>query len=255
MRIATYNIRTVRALDRASCWWRRRHRLAEVIRSIDADLWGMQEAWRNQINWLRRTTLSNGWAHLGDGRGRRGGNEACPLWIRTDHLTVVDAATRWYGATPDRPGTRLAGAGFPRVATIVELARLDTGDTFVVANTHLDDRSAHRRRVSLEQLAYWLRTEHPDRPTIVMGDLNCTLDEPPIQPLLELGLRPVLSPRDGPTSNGFGREEHQRQIDHIFASPRWNLTQATIRREADHPSDHWPVIAELQLDVHTRSCS
>ena len=248
LRVATYNIRNVRALDRASLWWRRRGQLAEVLREVDADIWGMQEAYRSQIHWLGYYALKDDWDDVGEGRGRRGGGEAVPVWVQRDQLEIVEDTTLWYGDTPDRPGSRLAGAGFPRIATLVEIEHLESGAMFVIANTHLDEKSGDLRRQSLTQLAEWLSNDHASMPIIVMGDLNCTLDEAPVAPLLELGLRPVLSAEDGPTANNFGRDDEARQIDHIFVSPHWHVTALAIHLDAGHASDHYPVVADLELD-------
>ena len=39
-------------------------------------------------------------------------------FLRGD-LTLISSETRWYGATPTKPGTKLPDASFPRIATIV----------------------------------------------------------------------------------------------------------------------------------------
>lgn len=247
MRVATYNIRNLRALDRASWWWRRRDRLAAVMRAVGADVWGLQEAYRAQNDWLESHVFGSGWARIERGRNRRGGGETCPVRVSRDGLEVVSAATLWYGATPTRPGTRLPGARFPRLVTMVEIRRRAGGDRFVVANTHLDERSARRRRDSLAQLADWLRADHAEWPTILMGDLNCAPDGTEAEPLRELGLRPVLGPGDGPTANDFGRRPRDRQIDHVLVSHHWTVDAAHVLRTAGRASDHWPVVADVSL--------
>ena len=246
LRVATYNIRNIRAIDRDSWWWRRRNRLGAAIRAVDADVWGLQEVYRAQSDWLDAHVFGNGWDHFGQGRNRGGGGEMCPVWARCGRLEITDGTARWYGATPTRPGSLVEGARFPRLASLVEVRGPD-GVSFVVANTHLDERSTERRRDSLTQLATWLRCQRNGRPIIVMGDLNCTLNDPPIEALRVLGLKPVLAPGDGPTANDFGRNPNCRQIDHIFVSDHWTINTATVVREAGHSSDHWPVVAELFL--------
>lgn len=245
MRVATYNIRNIRARDSASWWWRRRVRLAAAMRDVAADLWGLQEAYRAQNDWLDANVFGSGWDRIERGRNRRGGGETCPVWVRTDGFEVTSAATCWFGATPTRPGTRLPEARFPRLATLVEIGRRAGDDRFVVANTHLDEHSARRRRDSLAQLADWLRVGYGGRPTILMGDLNCAPGDDALEPLAALGLRPVLRPDDGPTVNHFGRRPPDRQIDHILVSEHWTVDAAHVARQAGYASDHWPVVADL----------
>lgn len=256
MRIATYNIRNGRALDRASLWWRRRDALATVVRAVDADLWAMQEAYRFQIDWLRRTVFEpGGWDVAGRGRGAGDRGEHVPLWWRTDRLRCEDHGTRWFGPEPDRPGARVPGARFPRIATIGEF-RLGAdhddghdhpGQPATVVNLHLDERSAERRAHSVEQLLGWVGSVD-DRPLVVLGDFNAAPSEPAVRSLLDAGLRRVLTDAAGPTSNGFGRDlADQRQIDHILVSPHWTVGEARVVTEAGFASDHWPVVADLTL--------
>ena len=243
IRVATFNIRNIRALDQASWWPRRRKALAEAITNIDADIWGLQEAYSLQNRWLQTHAFGMDWDYCGRGRNVRGGGEMCPIWVRRSRLRIRSFSTLWYGAKPTTPGSRLPGAKFPRCAT---LAELHLGIGVIVVNTHLDERSAQRRSTSLQQLAEWLDRDHRGRPTIVAGDMNTTLEDPAFEPLLELGLQPVLNPSLGPTSHGFGDDKQSSQIDHIFVSRDWTVHSVMIHRDAGYASDHWPVSANLQ---------
>jgi endonuclease/exonuclease/phosphatase family metal-dependent hydrolase len=245
VRVATYNIRTVRALDWHSLWWRRRRRLAAVVADVGADLWGLQEVWPSQLRWLRRTALTGSWATLGTGRNAGGGGEASPILARTDRYHVLRAVTRWYGDDPERPGSRLPGARSPRIATIAELVVGEGDAELVVANTHLDEASEVRRHASTTQLAGWLREIRQGRSIVVLGDLNCTLDDPPMRPLLDLGLRATLTPSDGPTSTGRGDPDHQQQIDHVLVSDGLTVRASVVHRGGRPASDHWPVVVDL----------
>ncbi|MGI9645615.1 MAG: endonuclease/exonuclease/phosphatase family protein [Ilumatobacteraceae bacterium] len=243
--MATFNIRNMVALDWKSCWFRRRSSLAAVIREIEADVWAMQEAYRPQVRYLNRRALP-GWTVVGNGRNLGGGGEACPIWVGPD-CSLVHSTTLWFGDRPEKAGSKLAGAFFPRMATI---AVVDGPDgRVVVANTHLDEKSVERRRASLVQLLEWLSDHYSDMSHVVLGDLNATLDSPPAQALLDAGYASALTAEDGPTSNGFGDEDHAKQIDHVFASTDLRFGEVSIRHDAGLVSDHWPVLA----DLHKRS--
>lgn len=249
IRVATYNIRNFRAMDQASWWWRRRNRLASALRAVDADIWGLQEVCTTQNRWLGTQVFDRGWVSHGRGRNRKGGGEMCPIWIRQDPLAVTAAVVLWFGDTPTRPGTRLPGARFPRLATLVECSIRSVDQPFVVVNTHLDEKSQHRQLEASEQLTGWLEAEHAGKPAIVLGDLNCTLDQSPTEPLLAFGLRSVLSPDDGSTAHDYGRSATHRQIDHIFVSEHWSVVARKVVREAGSASDHWPVTADLMIQT------
>lgn len=244
----------MRALDRASFWPLRRGKLASAIASIDADIWGLQEVYLAQNRWLEVNVFNRSgdkerWEYCGVGRNRNGGGEMCPIWVRTTQFEIVSSTTRWFGSTPDMPGTKLAGANFPRCANLARVRwKAQPAQIITVANTHLDGSSPKRRTDSISQLAEWLETDIANRPTLLMGDFNCTLDEPEIQPLLTLGFKPVLSPHTGPTSHDYGKNPQPRQIDHIFVSSHWRVDSSAIAREAGHASDHWPVTSKLSVN-------
>ncbi len=254
MRVVTYNIRNIRALDWSSLWWRRRRRLAEVIGSLGADLIAVQEAYRCQSRWLGAHGLrAPEWELVGsEGRNPNGGGEAVPVWSRPAVLRPVSVETRWFGPSPDSPGSRFEGARFPRIVTLAAYETVaDAG--MVVANLHLDSDDAANRTRSLEQLTGWLASSGVSGPMIVLGDFNAPMVEPGFAALRELGLRSALPPDAGPTSNGFGRRSaEQRQIDHVFVSEHFQVDSARIATEAGYASDHYPVVVDLALDIRRR---
>jgi endonuclease/exonuclease/phosphatase family metal-dependent hydrolase len=249
VRVATYNIRNLVALDWSSLWWRRRRRLATVIAGLDADLIAMQETYLGQIRWFAAQALPQpDWAVVGRARNRGGGGEAVPLWHRTARLTLVRDRTRWFGPTPDVAGSRVPGAQFPRIATFAEYDHRDSGARITVVNLHLDSAVAAHRARSLAQLVDWLRSDVDRGPTIVLGDFNAPVAEEGFAALAELGLRSALPADAGPTSNGFGRGvASQQQIDHVFVSGEFRVERAEIRRDAGYVSDHYPVVADLSV--------
>lgn len=244
MRVLTFNVRNGLAPDGRHLWWRRRRAAAAVLADLDADVVGLQEAFVFQGRWLHR--------HLPDhvlvGEGRRGGwrGEHNAVLVRRSAFTVVDATTRWYGDRPDRPGTRLPGASFPRIATIVRLAPTGGGPEVTVANTHLDEHLDANRLAAADQLVGWLG----DGPTVVLGDLNAGPDSAPLERLRAAGLVDALPADAGGTSHDFTGRTDGRRIDHVLVSAHWEVTAARVvtdRPGGRLPSDHWPVVAELRL--------
>lgn len=249
MRVATYNIRNGRALDLSSFWWTRRRAVRRVIEHVDADIWGFQEVYGFQRAYLERTALrGSDWGSAGDGRSGAGRGEQVPVAYRRSLFDEASTSTRWFGPTPDVAGSRLDGAGFPRIATMALLLPTAAGSGLRVVNLHLDSDSVERRAASIRQLVEWL-DDDPSVATIVMGDFNGTMNEPGYDSFAAAGLRSALSPDAGPTSNGFGRRlDEQRQIDHVFVSSHFQVRAARIAVEAGHASDHYPVVVELDFD-------
>jgi hypothetical protein len=214
-----------------------------VLHELDADLWGFQEVFGFQRRWVLDHGLPGGpWAHHGDGRNRRRRGEAVPVVWRRDRFGLVGGATRWFGSEPERPGTVGAGAGSPRIVSVVELW-CGSGPV-VVANAHLDSASGEARAEAARQLVDLVATR-PDVPHVVMGDLNATLDDPELAPLTASGLVPALPPDAGPTATAFETEEG-RALDHVLLTPGWTVLGAEVRRDAGTASDHYPLLVELE---------
>lgn len=243
LRVATFNIRNGMAPDRASFWWLRRGLVSSVVAEVDADLWGLQEVYGFQRRWLADGVLTtHRWA--GSGRNRRGRGEGVYVAARRGRVALGDAEVRWFGSAPTRPGSKLAGAGFPRIVVLAEVRFV--AHPVLVAVTHLDEKSADRRRASVEQLAGWLEREADGRPVVVMGDVNAVTGAPELAALDEIGLSAVLGPDDGGTSHGFGRRR-PKQIDNLWVSDHWRVASARVVTEAGTASDHDPVVTELAL--------
>lgn len=243
LRVASFNIRNGRAFDGWRSWPFRRATTATAIDWLDADLLGLQEVFGFQLRGLLRQLGRYDAAGLGRDDGRRG--EHSPVLYHRQRVRLLEHRTRWYGEEPDRPGSRWPGATFPRVAT---MCRLEVGGTAVVfVSTHLDARSAALRRRSAEQLASWLPV---DVPVVVAADLNCDPASPPVQVLLDAGLRHALPPEAGGTEHGFTGRTDRRRIDHLLVGPGIEVLHAHVahpRPGGRLPSDHWPVVAQLRL--------
>lgn len=246
VRVATFNIRNGLAWDRCDSWPFRRRATLRAIQEVDADVLGLQEVYRFQLRWLARHLPGY---QVAAGQGRNGGRrgEMGPVLVRAGWAEVTGVATRWYGPTPDGPGTRLPGASFPRTATVVDLRLRGSGRTIQVANTHLDEARKDNRVRSAEQLLGWLRA---DGPGLVVGDLNATPPSGTLAALRAGGLAPVLLPEGTTTAHRFTGRRDGVQIDHILHSREWALRSATVHVTPPGqrlPSDHWPLSADLTL--------
>ena len=244
LRVATFNIRNGRALDGlVRSWPFRRRAVVAAIAALDADVVGLQEVYRFQLRSLLRGLPRC--ASVGEGRSVRRRGEHVPLLVDRGRVRVVEQTTRWFGDEPDRPGTRLPGARFPRIAT---LAVLEVGGTRLqVVGTHLDARSPQHRARSVEQLVSWL---DPTVPRVVLGDLNAGPDAPELRPLLDAGLREALPADAGGTNHDFTGRTDGARLDHVLVSPEVEVLAAEIAhpgRGGRLPSDHWPVVADLRV--------
>jgi endonuclease/exonuclease/phosphatase family metal-dependent hydrolase len=244
--VASFNIRNGVAPDLRHLWPLRRHATAAMVRHLGADVLGLQEVYRWQLSYLLGGL--EGYEAHGEGRSRRRRGEACPVLVRRSRLRVVEERTSWFGADPDRPGGRLPGASFPRMASMVTATDQSGGEPFFVVNTHLDERRPENRRAAAAQLVTWLPTGPP---VIVLGDLNTTEDDEEVFSLFRAaGLRSAVSGEAGGTVHQFRGGTAGRRIDHILVSEHWEVEAAAVVTESMGrflPSDHWPVRASLRL--------
>lgn len=244
LRVGTFNIRNGVAFDGCNSWPFRRKATADMVRGLDADVVGLQEAYGFQARGLRRRLEDYGLT--GDGRSARRRGERCTVLFRRAALELTASETRWYGDEPTRPGMRLPKASFPRVATIATFRPIDGGPPFTFVNTHLDEHHEANRLTAVAQLLGWL----DDGPSVVLGDLNAEPDSPVLAALDAGGLRTVLSPDAPGTNHDFTGRTDGRRIDHILVSSHWEIGPAQVvtgRPRGRLPSDHWPVVADLML--------
>lgn len=243
LRFATFNIRNGWGLDWLNSWPFRRGATAAAIDALHADVIGLQEVFDFQRRYLGRHLPDRRW----HGQGREGGRagEQCPL-VTAPRLSVLDHRTSWFGPAPAIPGSRLPGASFPRIVTLLRCRDEHSGREFAVANTHLDEHLHTNRIASAEQLAGWMDL---GLPAVVLGDFNTTPGSADVfEPLAAVGLRRV--PIEGGTSHGFTGRHDGRRIDHILVSSHWTVVDAAVAYERPGgrlPSDHWPVVATLRL--------
>lgn len=243
LRIATFNLRTGWAPDWPSLWWRRRRALDRVVADVDADLWALQEVQPMQRRYLqRRSLVGHRWE--GSGRNARRSGEGLYLAARRGAVGVEGAEVRWFGPTPERPGSKLAGASHPRIAVLARI--VVDGAEAMVADVHLDERSGERRAASLRQLVGWLAADAAGIPWIVLGDVNARTTSGDLAPLREAGLVAALGAGDPGTFHAFRRRE-PKQIDNLWCSPEVVVRSARVWTAAGTASDHDPVVAELDL--------
>ncbi len=195
LRVMTFNIRYDNPRDGLDIWANRKDKVASMVQLYDADIVGMQEAQRNQIDDLAKRLPKYRWVGVGRQDGKDGG-EFTPIFYRGDRLELVEHHTFWLSETPDQAGSRSWDAALPRIVTWGKFtarpqapaAKGESGRSaenaaengeFFVFNTHFDHLGLVARLESAKLLRAKVAEIAGDHPAIVIGDFNCLPGSPP----------------------------------------------------------------------------
>lgn len=252
--VASFNIRYGTAPDGDNDWTRRRPRVTDRLRTLDADVIGLQEALRFQLDQIGRALPE----YAEFGVGRRDGDttgEYAAILYRPSRLRLEEGGTFWFSDTPSRPGSVSWGNTITRICTWARFTHDATGHSFYVYNVHLDHESQPSRERSVALLVERIAARRPPHPVVVVGDFNAGEANSAVLTLRDAGFSDTFRVVDSAsqwvgTFNGFRGDSTGPKIDYVFASAAWRVLEAAIVR--DRPagrdaSDHFPVTARLSL--------
>lgn len=235
--VATFNIWH----DAGGNWPTRLKLLTDALRSVDADVVGLQEvledAARSLPNQAQTIAAELGYPEVHfvatepEGSPKRYGNA-----ILT-RLPVIEVARR-----------KLEPLSDYRTAIRVRV-KTEAGPVDIV-NTHLawQPEAGAVRAQQLADLLAWLPKDGV--PLIVMGDFNAPLDDPGLQAMGPPRFLSALPPGAAETTLNPARGHAARVIDHIFVErSAFDVTGARVigdrAVEGEYPSDHFGVAATL----------
>ena len=164
------------------------------------------------------------------------------IYYNKERFELLDSGTEWFSGTVGAPEE---GAQYVRIFTWAKFKDRVSGETFLFVNTHLDTEGSGKVRQSeVSKLIDFLR-EYTDIPVFLTGDMNCGVNSAPIQTLLKTSLDSVFHMTD--------QTHLQPNIDWIMAVE--NGVTVHMARVCDervngfYTSDHYPVYAELEIDL------
>ena len=257
IRVMTYNIRV--AVDEGiNSWDNRKELVASIIKTYKADIVGLQEALKTQLDDL--TTLLPDFAWVGVGRddGVEGGEYSAILYNKK-RFEVLEDSTFWLSETPDKPSVGW-DAALMRVVTWAKLKDKITGKIFYHFNTHFDYKGVMARLESANLLNDVVAETVGKTPAIVTGDFNFKSDFGGYK-ILTGGRKNYLfdtqkiakvdSSGSNITYNRFGQFlEEGNKIDYIFIKNNIEVDKHKIIMDTfdgNYPSDHMPVLAVIRI--------
>jgi endonuclease/exonuclease/phosphatase family metal-dependent hydrolase len=250
LRVMTFNVRLLPAADGPNAWQHRRELAARMIARTAPDVFGTQELFKEQGDYLVSRLRNYSWM----GIDRRGGHadEHMGLFYRRDRLRIVESGDFWLSDTPSVPGSISWNHLYPRMVTWALFETRSGRRRFYVFNTHLpyraEDEEARNKGAAL--LLARIDAMAGGTPVVLTGDFNTTPNSR-VHALLTTRFADAwdsASRRSGPAEtfhNFTGTAD--RRIDWILLR---GFTARYVRTVTDHrgalqTSDHFPVIAEL----------
>lgn len=240
----------------------RRDRAVRVIREVNPDLLGVQEAREMQIKDLQQAFPEFAFYGVGRDDGKMGG-EFSGIYYRKGRFTRTATGSFWLSETPEKPGTTFAAPPnrIPRIASWVRLEDAETRREFLFLNMHWDHIDELAREKSAVLVRDRVTNIAKNLPVIITGDLNSSEDTTAYATLVATyksgrglfdsyrQLHPQRS-RDEVTFNGWKHALKGSRIDFVLCTAEFTPTAAEIFRttyEGRLPSDHYPVTATLRL--------
>ncbi len=257
LNVMSFNIRYNNPADGEYAWPNRKDRVASIIRFHEADLVGLQEVLRGQIDDLEELLPQYRWIGVGRDDGEDGG-EFSPIFYKPDRFNVLDTGTFWLSETPEVIGSKSWDAAITRIANWALMQDLESKQEFLYLNTHFDHRGVEARTNSAALIIDRIETLAQGRPIIVSGDFNvppsAAAYDTMTSALDDSYLKSSITPH-GPegTFGGFevGSTANDRRIDYIFVDSSinvWRYAALSDQWNGSYPSDHLPVLIELSLD-------
>lgn len=268
--LATLNVRYENPEEQDwRAWPNRLNRVVKSLRSMDPDIFGIQEAQHGQAADLWASLTDYDFHGVGRDDGKRSG-EYSAIMFRRDRFEKLDGGTFWLSDFPEQPGSMTWGNTYPRVVAWVHLTDRSCGRSFYVYNTHWDHRSQRSREKAAALLAERITSRTgADHPVILLGDFNATGGNPAVdyftgKPVTLAGqsfpawgtpltdtyqtLHPGVKNRR--TLHFWrGHRDGWAKVDHILVSKGAEIEASDIRVEASRelqPSDHFPVWAKVR---------
>lgn len=254
-RVATFNIRYDNPADSGNLWVNRAPVVSNLIRFHDFDVFGVQEALKNQLDDISRALPEYARYGIGRNDGKEGGEHSA-VYYRKSRFNLLKSGDFWLSETPDKPGKGWDATCCNRIASWVYLQDLQTKKKFYLFNVHFDHQGVVARKESGKLMVQKIREIAGNAPVLLTGDLNGPRTSEWYLTIANSGVvsdvyAAVKFPYENNSSmNGFRIPRGTSVIDHIFMSKpfkahKWGILTDTYFGK--YPSDHFPVMAVVEL--------
>lgn len=249
LRVMTFNVRLPTQVDGDNYWENRKEIAAAAVLSRDPDLFGTQELFKLQGDYLVEQLPEYEWFGISREGNQEG--EYMGVFYKASKLRLIESGNFWLSETPEVPGSIAWNMNYKRMVTWAIFEIIGSGQRFRYFNTHFAHRSEDDE--ARMQSAKVIMSRLPDDlPFLMTGDFNTTPDSE-VHALFATRLKDAWDTagvRFGPaqTVHGFTGKA-SRRIDWILYNAPWSVRSAETvddNQDGRYPSDHFPVSAVFE---------
>ncbi|EJL68029.1 endonuclease/exonuclease/phosphatase family protein [Chryseobacterium populi] len=255
LKVMSFNIRLNVESDKENAWPQRKQDVADLLTYYHPDYFGVQEALPEQMKDIKNGLKNYDYVGVGRDDGKEKG-EFSAVFYDTNRLQVLTSGTFWLSETPDIP-SKGWDAALNRICTYAVFRDKKSKKEFMALNLHFDHVGNVARVKSSELILNKIKEINPKNlPVILSGDFNLTDDSEPIK-IISQNLKDTFYNSEtkhyGPvgTFTAFNVNEAPKdRIDYIFVKGFKIKSHRHIndrRPNLLYPSDHFPVIVDLQF--------
>lgn len=254
MNVATFNIRMKTDGDVGNLWQDRYTHLTDLIKFHEFEIFGVQEAFKEQLNDMSAKLPNFKYIGVGRDDGADKG-EHSSIFYDSRRFEVGESGTFWLSATDTKTPNKGWDAALPRICTWGIFKDKKNGKKFIFMNTHFDHVGVEARKESAKLILTKAKELAKNLPLILTGDFNIDENNEAYFTLSKSGVvedtydlaEIVYEPNSSFNSWGKSIKEKGR-IDHIFITKPFKVHKYGILTDTymgKFPSDHFPVYVEL----------
>ena len=250
--VMSSNLRCINPGDKGkTSWYYRADLIVKNIEKYQPSIIGFQEATKGQYEYM--TDCLVGFDSVIEFRDNSAIAEGCPVFYRNDMYKLIDKGSFWLSETPEQM-SKDWGAACYRICSYVILETLDSGEQFVVFNTHLDHVSDEARIKGIGVVLDKIK-QFGSLPSIIMGDFNAEEDSVTYQNVTKDFLDAKYQTENtmsGCTYQCFGEQLDNECIDYFMISKtgikvnEYRIVQDLY--DGVYPSGHFPILMKFTLE-------
>ena len=236
----------------ARTWRKRVSKVVSIIKEVNPDSFGVQEA---HWGWMKKLCrYLPEYAYVGVGRedGNKKG-EFSAVFYKKSKFTASESGNFWISETPEKPSKGWDSA-CTRIATFVKLTDKESDKAYVHFNTHLDHVGL-TAQINGAKMIQEKAASFGGAPVVCTGDFNVHQDSDCYNTMVSGNMKDArkLAPDtdDCPTYHGFRPDEIKGIIDFIFVDE--NTVKPVKFKVIDkmingaYYSDHYAAYADIEL--------